>query len=84
MQALFRAGVNTFTASYALRGTGDFTDLERYRAGFFTGSTGNTLFLFPVDLHKAEPVEPAVDRAQRAQILAERPKNFHGKNYNKK
>ena len=55
---------------------------EAHWTGFFTGHTGDTQFLFPLDLHKAEPVKPAIDCPQRAQILAKRPVYFYGQQYN--
>lgn len=83
MQASCRAGVHTFAASDAFGGTGYFIDGKRYRTGLFASPAGNTPFLFPMNLHKAEPVEQAVYCAQRTQILAERPVNLYGKNQQK-
>lgn len=82
MKALLRAGVHAFSAPDTLRGAGDFLQREAHWTGFFTGHTGDTQFLFPLDLHKAEPVKPAIDCPQRAQILAKRPVHFYGQQYN--
>lgn len=82
MKALLRTGIHTFSAPDTLRGAGDFLQREVHWTGFFTGHTGDAQFLFPLDLHKAEPVEPAIDCPQRAQILAKRPVYFHRQQYN--
>ena len=82
MKALLRTGIHTFSAPDTLRGAGDFSQRESHWTGFFTGHTGDTQFLFPLDLHKAEPVKPAIDCPQRAQILAKRPVYFHRQQYN--
>ena len=66
-------------ASDALRGTGDLTDGQIHRTGFLAGAAGDARFLFPVDLHPAEAVEPAVDGAQGAEVLAEGAVDLYGK-----
>ena len=83
MQAVLRACAHAFAASDALGGAGNFPGGKGYRACAFTGSAGDAPFLLPVNLHKAEPVEPAINRAQRAQILEEGLVYFYGKNQNK-
>jgi hypothetical protein len=77
MQALLWTGIHTFSAPDTLRRAGDFLQREVHWTGFFTGHTGDTQFLFPLDLHKAEPVEPAVDGSQGAQILTEGAVHLH-------
>lgn len=72
MQALLRAGVHTFPASDTLWGVENFLQREGHQTGFFTGQTGGTPFLFPMSLYQTEPVEPAINRSQRAQTFAER------------
>ena len=83
MQTFCRAGFNTFATADAFRGTGYFLERKRHRTGVLTGSTGNAGVLFPMNLHKAEAVEPAIDCPQRAQILTKRAVNLHGKKQKK-
>lgn len=78
MQAALRTGRNALPAADAFRGTGDFLHGKRHGTGIFTGLAGNAFFLFPVDLHQTEPLEPAVDRPQRAQVLAEGAVHLYG------
>lgn len=49
------------------------------RTCFLAGAAGDACFFLPVNLHEAEAVEPAVDRPQRAEVLAERAEYFYGK-----
>ena len=72
MQALLWAGIHAFPAADALRGAGNLLEGQGHRAGLFAGLAGGAPLLFPVNLYQAEPVEPAVDGPQRAQVLAER------------
>ena len=44
--------------------------------GPFTGHAGDAPLLFPVNLYQAESVEPAINRAQWAKVLAEGPVNL--------
>ena len=60
-QTVSGTGFYAFTAAYAFRGTGYFAGGEGHRTCLFTGSAGGTLMLFPMNLHQAEAVEPAVD-----------------------
>lgn len=53
-------------------------DGEGHGAGFFTCPAGYAAVLFPMNLHQAEAVEPAIDCPQRAQILAKRAVNLYG------
>ena len=55
---------------------------EGHWAGRFAGVTGNTQFLLPVNLYKAEAIESAVNCSKRAQILTEWPINFYGEQHN--
>ena len=82
MQALLRAGIHAFSAPYALWGLGNFLQREVHWTGFFAGHTRDTQVLFPLDLHKAEPVEPAINSPKWTQILAEGPVNLHGEQRN--
>lgn len=82
MQAFLRAGVHTFPAPDALRGTGDLLQRQGHRAGSFAGMAGNAQSLIPLNLYKAEPVEPAIDCPQRAQILAKGPVNLRREQHN--
>ena len=81
VKALLGAGVDTFPAPDALRRPGDLLEGKGHRAGPLTGHAGHALCLFPVDLHQAEPVEPAVDCPEGAQILAEGPVDLHGQQH---
>ena len=65
-----RTGIHTFSAADAFRRAGDLANRQTYGTGFLAYIAGNTLFFFPMDLHKAEPIEPAVDSTKRAEVLA--------------
>lgn len=79
MEAFFRTGIHTFSAADTFRRAGDLADGQTYGAGLLADITGNAPFFFPVDLHKAEPIEPAVDSAKRAEVLAERAVDLYRK-----
>ena len=72
------AGRAAGSASDAFGGDGDFFRLQIQRTGPSAGHAGDAFFLFPAYLHQAETVEPSVDSAQRAEILAERAVYFDG------
>ena len=61
MQALLWTGIHTFSAPDTLWGAGNFLQGEAHWTGFFAGHTGNAQLLFPMDLHKAESIEPAIN-----------------------
>lgn len=52
--------------------------------GIPAGFAGDACFFFPADLYQTEAVEPAVNGAQRAEILTEGPVNFYGEQQNQK
>lgn len=56
---------------------GNLLQGEGNRTGHFAGMAGNAPLLVPVDLYKAEPVEPAINYPQRTQVLAEGMENLH-------
>ena len=72
------AGRTAGSASDAFGGDGDLFRLQTQRTGPLTGHAGDAFFLFPAYLHQTETVEPSVDSAQRAEILAERAIYFDG------
>ncbi len=74
-----RTGIHTFSAADAFRRAGDLANRQTYGTGFLAYIAGNTLFFFPMDLHKAEPIEPAVDSTKRAEVLAERAVDLYRK-----
>jgi len=74
--------MHAFPASDTLRRYGDFFRAQAHRAGFFTGHAVGAVFLFPMNLRQAETVEPAVDGAERTQVLAEGPEYFYGNKEN--
>ena len=78
MQASLRAGVRAFATANALRGAGDLLHGKSHRTGSLTGPAGDAPLLFPVNLPEAEPVEPAVNGPQGAQVLAEGAEHLHG------
>lgn len=51
---------------------------EVHRTGFLTGAAGDAVFFRPADLYQAEAVEPAVNCAQGAEVLAEGTADFYG------
>lgn len=77
LQTPFRTGIHTLSAPDTFRRHGNFLHGKRHRTGFLAGHTGDTLVLLPPDSDQAEPVKPSVYRAQRTQILTERPIYFH-------
>ena len=84
MQTSGRACGRAFTTANALGRAGDLLNQKPRRACLLTGAAGYAVFLLPVDLYQAETVEPAVNRSQRAKILAKRPENLYRKQENKK
>lgn len=77
------AGGNAFPTADTFRGAGNLPHGKRHGTRLFTGVAGGAALLFPVDLHQAEPIEPAVDRPQRAQVLAERAVHLYGQHHKK-
>ena len=78
MNAGSGAGLTAGSAPDAFWRDGDLFRLQIQRTGPLTGHAGDTLLFFPAYLHQAETVEPSVDSAQRAEILAERAVYFDG------
>lgn len=78
MQTFRRTRPYASAAPYTLRGAGNFPRGKPHRAGLFAGGAGDAALLFPVYLHKAETVEPAVDGSQGTKILAKRAVNLDG------
>lgn len=71
--AFLRTGIRACSAPDTFRRDGDLFRSKVQRTGFLTCHAGSAVFFFPADLHQAETVEPAIDGAQGAQILTERP-----------
>ena len=84
VQAFFRTGVHAFSAADTLWRAGNLVERKSHRTGLFAGHAGNAELLFPMNLHQAESVEPAVNCPQWTQILAKRPINFDGEQDNSK
>lgn len=78
VQTLFWAGGHAVPAPDTCRRTGDLLHRKGHRAGPLTSPAMAAGTLLPPDLDQAKTVKPAVDRPQRAQILAERPIDLDG------
>ena len=83
VEAVPGTGRGALAAADALRRPGDLLHGEIHRARRLAGAAVGALLRLPVDLYQAEAVEPAVDRPQGAQILAEGPVHLDGEDHDR-
>ena len=77
MQAFHWTGLYAFSTADAFRGTGNLQKGKAYGTGFLAGQAGNAAVLLPVNLYQAKAVKPAINSAQRTEVLAERTVDFY-------